>query len=59
MCDKANTQDWTLVYESIDVNFAWTSMKDIILSCFNKLAPVLKKRVRGKPSPWLTRNSEH
>ncbi len=29
-------------------------MKDVILSCFNKIAPVIKKRVRGKPSPWMT-----
>ena len=28
-------------------------MKNIILSCFDKLAPVIKKHIRGKP-PWLT-----
>ena len=42
------------VYKSNDVNYAWAYMKDVILSCFNKIAPVIKKRVRGKPSPWMT-----
>ena len=54
MCDELSTQDWTPVYESTDVNYAWTCMKNTILSCFDKLAPVIKKRIRGKPSPWLT-----
>ena len=54
MCDELFKQDWTPVYESTDVNYAWTCMKDIISSCFDKLAPIIKKRIRGKPSPWLT-----
>ena len=54
MCDELSTQDWTPVYESTDVNYTWTCMKNTILSCFDKLAPVIKKRIRGKPSPWLT-----
>ena len=54
MCDEICKQDWTPVYKSNDVNYAWAYMKDVILSCFNKIAPVIKKRVRGKPSPWMT-----
>ncbi|CAB4038162.1 Hypothetical predicted protein, partial [Paramuricea clavata] len=54
MCDELFKQDWTPVYESTDVNYAWTCMKDIISSCFDKLASIIKKRIRGKPSPWLT-----
>ena len=54
MCDELSTHDWTPVYGSTDVNYAWTCMKNIILSSFDKLAPVIKKRIREKPSPWLT-----
>ena len=54
MCDELSTQEWTPVYESTDVNYAWTCIKNTILSCFGNLAPVIKKRIRGKPSPWLT-----
>ena len=54
MCDELCKQDWSPVYESADVNYAWDYMKDIILTCFDKIAPVINKYIRGKQSPRST-----
>ena len=54
MCDELCNQGWTLVYKSTDVSYSWTHMTDIILSCFEEIAPVIKKCIWGKPSPRLT-----
>ena len=31
-------------------------MKNILLVCFNKVAPIQQKRIKGKVTPWLTRD---
>ena len=46
--------NWNLIFDSINVNDAWNSMKDIIKSCLDKIAPIENKRIRGKPCPWMT-----
>ena len=38
-----------------DYNEGWNLFKHYILSTLNKHCPIKEKRVRGKPSPWLTR----
>ena len=43
--------DWDLIYNCHDVNLAWKIFKDILSIVFNKFAPVITKRVRGKCSP--------
>ena len=37
-----------------NVNDAWNHIKNILLEIFQKHAPIINKRVRGKPCPWLT-----
>ena len=37
-----------------NVNDAWNHIKNIFLEVFQKHTPIIKKRVRGKPCPWLT-----
>ena len=37
-----------------NVNDAWNHIKNILLEVFQKHAPIINKRVRGKPCPWLT-----
>ena len=46
--------DWSLVYDNVDVRSAWLYMKTVIMGIFDKHAPLITKRVKGKPAPWLT-----
>ena len=38
-----------------EFNQGWNLFKHFILSTLNKHCPTKEKRIRGKPSPWLTR----
>lgn len=59
MCDKLSNQDWAPVYQSNNVNYTWTYMKDTIsniLSCFDNIASdicasLFVKNDRKKPCP--------
>ena len=46
--------DWQDVLTATNVNAAWKSMREIIRSCLDSIAPIISKRVRGKPCPWMT-----
>ena len=46
--------DWTEFYSCSDVNTAWKLMKNVLVSTIDKYAPPMKKRVKGKPCPWMT-----
>lgn len=46
--------DWSYVYNNSNVNSAWIYMKTIINGIYLNYAPVITKRVKGKPAPWLT-----
>ena len=48
--------DWDLICNCHGVNFAWSILKNILSTVFNKSAPVNTKRVRGKFSSWLSAN---
>ena len=37
-----------------DTNQAWKFFKETLTSIFSKHAPIVKKKVRGKPCPWMT-----
>ena len=37
-----------------DVNRAWSYLKNFLLTVFNKHAPIITKRVKGRFCPWLT-----
>ena len=46
--------DWDYFYSCTDVNKAWESFKNIFLTTLNHHAPVVTKRIKGRPCPWLS-----
>ena len=45
--------DWDTVYNCRSANTAYKQFKEIILTTLDRFAPLIKKTVKGKPSPWL------
>ena len=45
--------DFTAVIESTNVDDAVAKFTNILSNVFDKHAPIVKKRTKGKPSPWL------
>ena len=45
---------WKLIFNCHDVNIVWRIFNDILSTVFNKFAPVITKRLRGKCSPRLS-----
>ena len=45
--------DWSDFNNSNDANSAWSHMKNILLTSFNKFAPKIIKRIKGKPCNWM------
>jgi len=41
---------------TVDVNSAVTLFTNILQNIFHRQAPLIKKKVKGKPSPWLDEN---
>ena len=56
MIEELRSLDWTKVYQgqNTKVNDAWLCIKNLLSSVFHRHAPVLLKKVKGKPAPWLT-----
>ena len=46
--------DWKNITQESDVNKAWDIFKSLWKSVIDKHAPLIKKRVRGRESPWFT-----
>ena len=46
--------DWDLLYKLENVNTAWKFISDNLRKFFNKHAPKIEKRVKGRPCPWIT-----
>ena len=46
--------DWNAVYTSNCPNESWAIMKCFLEECFNKNAPWISKRVKGRYCPWLS-----
>lgn len=46
--------DWSFVYNCSDVNAAWQFMRAVIIGVYERYAPVITKRVKGKSAPWLS-----
>jgi hypothetical protein len=46
--------DWENVTQEPDINNAWDTFKSLLKSVIDKHAPLTKKRVRGRDSPWFT-----
>ena len=47
---------WDPLYSMTDVNQVWHFIKSILVSTFNKHAPIIEKNVKGRICPWLTRD---
>ena len=46
--------DWENVYNSVDANIAWQHMNSLLTKTIDQHAPFISKRVKNKPSPWLS-----
>jgi hypothetical protein len=58
-CSDLNKIEWEKALNptadsNITVDGLWTNFKDIFLSVANDHAPLMEKRVRGKPNPWIS-----
>ena len=56
MNEDLRQADWNLVYDQNDPNKAWEIFKGITSNIFNRHAPLITKRIKGRPCPWLTSN---
>ena len=54
MKNELRKLDWSPVFSSMNVNIAWNIMSNYLVTVFNKHAPKIVKKIRGKPAPWLT-----
>ena len=54
--NELKAYDWSSVYSASSANKAWVYMKEVLLSTLNKHAPIIRKRIKGKVSPWLDKN---
>lgn len=45
--------DFSSVYSDRNPNTGWNSFKSILTDIYNKHAPMISKRVKGKISPWI------
>lgn len=45
--------DWSYVYNSNEVNKSVEYLSTQLKNAFDKHAPLIEKRVRGKPCPWI------
>ena len=41
------------VFASKTVESAWENFRNIFLSAIDKYAPLIRKKIRGRPCPWL------
>ena len=48
-----NEADWKPLFESNDVNYALSYFTNIVSVIFDKHAPPLTKRIRGKKCQWM------
>ena len=46
--------NWEALYSTNNVTQAWNLFKNAFLNQINKHAPIVSKRIRGRPCPWLT-----
>ncbi|XP_057294623.1 uncharacterized protein LOC130623152 [Hydractinia symbiolongicarpus] len=53
-CQTLSSQNFQDVYNSTNVNKAWSLLKGIIYRTYDSMAPLVRKKVRGKPCDWMT-----
>ena len=44
---------WDIAYNTPDPDTAWNILQQILPESINRHAPLINKRVKGKPAPWL------
>ena len=52
--DTLQLIDWSVVHNCSDVNAAWQFMRAVMMGVYERYAPIITKRVKGKPAPWLS-----
>ena len=48
------TADYHTVFQATCVNSCWSQLKAILIQAFNKNAPFVEKRVKGRPCSWIS-----
>ena len=54
MCNDIRNSNLHKIKDILSVNDAWILFRDTLTTIFQKHAPLIEKRVKGKPCPWLT-----
>ena len=54
LCVDIKNSNINLTDQFENVNKAWRHLYATLLTIFNKHALIIEKKVKGKPSPWLT-----
>jgi len=54
LAEHLSNQDWSPLYKYENVNDAWSFVRSILQAAFYSFCPMITKKVKGKPSPWLT-----
>ena len=54
LCNELQYHDWKPLYNTNNVNNAWNYFKNVLKTAFDDHAPYIKKKIKGKPCPWLT-----
>ena len=53
MKEDFKTVDWRPVFNTSDVNMALDYFNYVVKGIFDRRAPYITKKVRGKPCPWI------
>ena len=56
--NELRQKDWSCVYNASDVNEAVNNLNTILNETFNKHAPFINKRIKGRPCPWLDKDTK-
>ena len=54
MCSDINEIGWQPLYQATDVNIAVNYFNTEVRQIFDKHAPIVEKRAKGRPCKWLT-----
>jgi hypothetical protein len=58
MCNEINDIDWHPLYESTNVNDAVDYFNTSVKAVFDRHAPPVERKLRGKPCPWITHETK-
>ena len=58
MNDEIRSSDCSDIYSTHNVTSMCEQLSHILRNVFNRHAPIIKKRLKGKPAPWLNPNNK-